>query len=264
MKGRLLLELAGLAAAMLLVWLGFVFLDVSPDISGLKISREKEMRFGEIMAEALLDEYEEITRKKVTHPIAKIEKRLLKAVGDTDNEYTFIVVKSEIVNAITLPGGYVVIFSGLLEVVDSAEELAAVMAHEIAHTELNHVAKKLAKTVGIEVIANVLGGGDAALFSEVVKLLTSSVFDRSQEREADRYALDLLVKAQINPRVLAKFFRKLAEIGPDFSDELEIISSHPGNQSRMKAVLQYPVPSKARFKKIKINWRRVKKAVNRA
>jgi len=262
MRNRLFLELFALVVAIVGVWGILVYvIDGSESSSFTLISDEKAKEFSKAIVKQVTRNHPEIKTAVVRGAVDKIQKRLVDSIEKTENKYKIVVVKGEMVNAFTLPGGYVIIFSGLLKTIESAEELAAIVAHEIGHTELNHVIQRLIKTIGIQVVGTVLTGGDTVLLSEVAKILASTVFDRHQEREADKFAMDLMVKAQLNPRVLATFFRRLSERGKDYTDELEIFSSHPGNDARRKAALEYELPKDIKFKKFRINWRRVKNAL---
>ncbi len=168
-----------------------------------QISIENEEKIGNALFDFYLKE-----EKKVSHPtldsaIKKITYRLVNASGLSDYNYQFMVIKSEQINAFTLPGGRIVIFSGLIDITDAPEQLAAVLAHEIGHAEKKHVTQRLIKELGLTLILGVLTGADAGVLNEILHTATSTVFDRRQETEADDFGLELLEKAQINPHNMA-------------------------------------------------------------
>src|SRR5690606_24136018 len=119
-----------------------------------------------------------------------------------------VVGRNESVNAFALPGGNIVILSGLLEFSENPEEVAAVLAHEMAHVEKRHVVDRLLKEFGMQVVFGVLTGGDLVVLSEISRTVTSTFFDRRQEEEADEFALELLHRCNISPRALGTLFRR--------------------------------------------------------
>src|SRR5690606_14150945 len=96
-----------------------------------------------------------------------INSRLLDALGNSEYDHHIWVVKNDEVNAVTLPGGYVLVYSGLIRFSESPEEVAAVIAHELGHVEERHVVGRLIKEFGLQILFSVLSGGDAVLVGEL-------------------------------------------------------------------------------------------------
>lgn len=117
------------------------------------------------------------------------------------------VVDIPMVNAITLPGGYVLLFRGLLTQAQSPEEIAGVLGHELGHVEHRHVLQSLLRQLGLSVL---LGGlnGDVAGYTN---LLLSANYSRRAENQADGYAIDQLGRAGISPSGAAGFFDRLSK-----------------------------------------------------
>ena len=132
------------------------------------------------------------------------------------------------VNAFTLPDGHIVVFSGLIESCRSSDELAAVLAHEIAHHEKEHVMQALVREFGIATLSNLVSNGGGTLIAESLENLTSLAFSRDLEKEADLVAVDYLQRAQINPQSLADFLERMEGV-PEFA---EWFSSHPLSEER--------------------------------
>lgn len=235
----------------------FKYLDVRPMKDVFSISLEAEEKFGEMMLASLKSEYKEITNPIIVDATTKVLKRYQEQLPTSIYIHKVIVVKKDVVNAFALPGGYIVVFSGLLKISDNPEQAASVIGHELGHIEKRHVMKRLVTKIGIDTIA-MATGTDHLLLDEVLKQMISTKFDRDQEREADRFAIDIMTKSGINPDHLAAFFRKLDEKSNDLADQLEFISTHPGIKSRIRAALQYKLTAKFKEKKLKINWKRVK------
>ena len=262
MKKTLLFEFLIVIVVILAGVAGFQYFDWSGVNDAVSISVEREEKFGAAMVDEVNKKYPEISNPTLDKAMLSIKQRLLEKLPDSRYQHRILVVKSDVINAVTLPGGYILVFSELIKITDSPEELASVIAHEIGHTEERHVVKRLVKALGIEIFAAVLGG-DAILLGEVWKTIASTVFDRSQEREADNFAMKLMTKTKINPHILARFFGKIRDQSGsnDLSDKFEFVSTHPATQSRIKDVLQYTLPKDFKEEKMKINWARVKRSL---
>lgn len=146
-------------------------------------------------------------------------------------------IKQPDVNAFALPANHLVILSGLVQFCQTPEELAGVMAHEMAHMEHNHVTKRMVKELGLTVVMSMISGNSGGqTIKEALKLVSSSAFDRSQETEADETAVRLLVKSGIDPIHLANFFERLAESEPGVVNHFTWISTHPQTLERVNEV----------------------------
>ena len=162
-----------------------------------------------MLADEILDNYTVIDSDTVNEAIYKIKDKLLSSIGPTAYDYSFYVVKRS--RSMPLQRWVVIffIFSGMIEIAEEPEELAAVLAHEIGHVEERHVVNKLVKEIGVTVLFSILSGGDPVLISEIARATVSSAFDRSQESEADLFAINTLKKANISPRYVASIFRRI-------------------------------------------------------
>jgi predicted Zn-dependent protease len=150
-----------------------------------------------------------------------------------------IMIKDDI-NAFAMPGGHLVVYSGLIKAADNSDELAGVLAHEISHIELDHVMKKLIKEIGLSVLISMTSGnGSAETIQKISKLLSSSAFDRKLEKEADISAVEYLINAKINPESLAEFLYKLSENKEEVSTYESWLSTHPDSKKRAEYILEY-------------------------
>ncbi|TAL58126.1 MAG: M48 family metallopeptidase [Bacteroidetes bacterium] len=226
----------------------------APDVT---VSIADEEKLGKLIVDygILKDPTITIVRdKKIDSVMRMVTHLLVSKIGKTDFEYTFRIIKSDQVNAFTLPGGNIFIYTGLIEFCDSPEHLCAVLAHEIGHAEKRHVINKLAKELGLSLLFSVLGGNDNVMISEIGRTATSTVFDRAQEKEADDFSFQLMERSRINPKALAAFFRKLTDAYGASNEHLEILQTHPNNNSRIKASLEYKPDTGFVEKKIDIDW----------
>lgn len=252
-------ELFIILGIFLLGWIGFTLLKPIPEPPEFAISVDKEAELGDMLAMEILEKNEELKSDTVLEAISQIKKQLISSLEATNYDYQFYVVKNESVNAFATLGGHIFIFSGLIDMTDEPEELAAVLAHEIGHVEKRHVVNKLVKEIGVTVLFSILTGSDPVLVGEVAKAAVSSAFDRSQESEADQFALKTMVETNISPRYMARIFRKIKEKYGGYDEHLEFLMSHPNLNKRIKESLEYPLSEDFEEKKIETNWEAVKR-----
>jgi hypothetical protein len=143
------------------------------------------------------------------------------------------VVDVPVVNAAALPAGNIMIFDKLFEEVDSPDELAGILAHEIAHVRHRHVTAALLREFGIGVFTTALGGTTAGRVDGFVSLS----FTRRAEADADQGAIDMLRRAGISPVPTAGFFRRLKKLEANvgrLAPAMAYLSSHPLSSAREK------------------------------
>lgn len=143
------------------------------------------------------------------------------------------VVNVPAVNAIAMPGGRIMIFDGLLAQARSSDELAGVLAHEIAHVRHRDTMAGLIRQLGLGVI---LGGLDGRAAGAINGLLTMQ-YTRKAESAADAYAIDRLRQTGISPLDTAAFFDKLSggAAGEKAERAMSWMNSHPVSAERMAA-----------------------------
>jgi Zn-dependent protease with chaperone function len=143
------------------------------------------------------------------------------------------VVDIDIVNAAALPGGNIVIFEELLAESDGPDEVAGVLAHEIAHIERHHVTEAMIRELGLGLVISAFGGTTGAN----VDALLAAGYSRASEREADADAAAKLARADISPLPTAAFFERLADqerkLGA-VGRGLSYLSTHPMSAERQK------------------------------
>jgi predicted Zn-dependent protease len=142
---------------------------------------------------------------------------------------TVTVLDHEMVNAFALPGGHVVFFRGLLEEAESAEEVAAVFAHELGHVVARDPARGALRTAGsIGVLGLLFGdfaGGAAVLF--LAERLIEASYSQGAEAAADAFAHDRLRSVDLPPGALATFFDRLRAEHGDAEGFVAHFLSHP-------------------------------------
>lgn len=147
--------------------------------------------------------------------------------GDVDIQ----VANIPLVNAVTLPGGRIIIFDGLLKGAQSPDEVAGVVAHELGHVAHRDVLETLLRQLGLSVL---LGGLDGNIGGYTNALLATA-YSRGAEARADDYAIQTLNENGVSPRDTAAFFDRLGGGEPKnsrVSAVLGYLSSHPVSATR--------------------------------
>jgi beta-barrel assembly-enhancing protease len=156
-----------------------------------------------------------------------------------DSRFTYEVhiAQDDTANAFALPGGVIVIHTGLIAATARAEELAGVLAHEIQHVELRHSLRGLIKDMGLRGLwAFVMGDLGRSVGGQAALELTSLRFSRADEREADERGFDALIAAGIDPSGMPAFFSTLAQ--KDGGQMPAFLSTHPASEDRDRALRQ--------------------------
>lgn len=159
------------------------------------------------------------------------------AAADENNDYEFKVslLKSDIINAFALPGGYIIVTDSLVRHCETPDELAAVIAHEMAHVTQRHNTKQLVRMEVMTFLTSLFTGsnGMANNIGSAGTYLLSTKFSREAESEADRLGLQRLNKAAINPEALGSFFERLTPDDDDGHDYFSYLSTHPPLKERI-------------------------------
>jgi predicted Zn-dependent protease len=183
--------------------------------------------------------------------------RLARIVGEIEPHTQRPKVKYEVkvldlgaINAFSLPGGHLYVTRGTLAAVESEDELAAILAHEMAHTALGHAMKavrreeKFTKRLGAVLVAAILAGGktDAgaiAVMGSLIKEDALNHYGREAELEADRNGFLYLTKTHYNPVAMLTVVEGLARLEQQQPEvELGVFESHPAAQERVGQVLR--------------------------
>jgi predicted Zn-dependent protease len=149
--------------------------------------------------------------------------------------YQFHVAEDNAVNAFAIPGGVIVVNTGLIDLTTRPEELAGVLAHEVQHVELRHSVRAMVKSLGLRgLFAFATGDIGGSLIGEAVVGMTDLKFSRDDESEADRLGLDSLIEAEIDPSGMPAFFEKMSKHSGEAP--VAFVSSHPSSATREAAL----------------------------
>lgn len=198
-----------------------------------RVSVEREMRFGEQAFAVMRGSLQLIETGPAYEAVKEIGERL---TAGSSYRYRFYLAKDDAVNAFAVPGGIIVVHTGLIAATRRPEELAGVLAHEVQHVEQRHSLQAMIKNLGLRglwaLVSGDLGGG---LVGRAAVELTSLSFSRAAEAQADDKGFDTLLEAGIDPQGMADFFAILAEreggaAPPPF------MSTHPASAAREAAL----------------------------
>jgi beta-barrel assembly-enhancing protease len=172
--------------------------------------------------------------------------RLVKRLAETTpSRYRFDiqVVDDKTVNAFAAPGGFIVVFRGLVDKAEGPEELAGVLAHEMGHVIERHGMENLVRALGAgTILAAVLGDASTlgATLAEYGSTLASLSYGRDAEREADAVGVAMLNKAGIRGTGLVAFFRRLAKLSGESGGGGvgRYLSTHPPSDERAATIAQ--------------------------
>lgn len=197
---------------------------------------------GEQYADFFAPEGKQCKGKQGNAALAEIMARIQPKTSPYDTARV-TVVDSDTINAITLPGGRILLFRGLIDQAESADEVAGVLAHELGHVGHYHGNQALLRHFGLGVFLEGVGGNIGSAASTGLFLSNS----RTAEREADGEAINLLRNGQVSAMGVSDFFARLGggEPGKDGKGEkgaavdsddgfMDVIATHPGDADRRK------------------------------
>lgn len=152
-----------------------------------------------------------------------------------------IIHNDDVLNAFCAPGGFIYVYTGLIQYLDAEDHLAGVLGHEIAHAELRHSSLKLQKDFGKQALVGFVALtspflGDVVA-AEILHQLTSLSYSRGQEAESDGMSVRYLAESRYACDGTAGFFEKLLREG-DGVRIPEVLSDHPDAESRVREVRQ--------------------------
>ena len=234
-----------------------LFFTITPDIKAQDDDFVKDLlKTADILNETLLDmtvltdEQENAIGKEMDRQISQdlrftkerkfdlkgILNKLMKYVQRKDINYNYKVVQTDEVNAYAIAGGYMYVNTGILDFLDTEDEIAFVLAHEISHNEKKHCIKRVQYAA--------LASSVDPSFGEIVQMaynMYSLPFSKYDEYEADENGVMLMQKAGYNKSGAIAFFEKLEELekeyGMDQRDAVnDFISSHPTAKDRRERI----------------------------
>lgn len=178
--------------------------------------------------------------------IARIVGRLLAADDQPNTPFTVTILDTAEVNAFALPGGYVYVTRGILALASDTSELAAVLAHEIAHVTLRHARARTNRVRTTEivdkVVTGVFGGNVETDQSSNRSRLSLAAFSQQQELQADKEGILIAGKAGYDPHAAARFLGAMSRFARfsagDAAQADDFLSSHPSTPDRIQKAIE--------------------------
>jgi Zn-dependent protease with chaperone function len=198
------------------------------------IPPEWEQQIGESAMQDILAQQEVVREGPVVDAVKELTARLTEQIANSPYRFTVTVVKSPVVNAFALPGGSLVVFTGLIKEARSPEEVAGVLGHELNHVLQRHGMERIVKTLGVMAVAAIVLGDQQGLVGLARQLgveIITLKYNRDQETEADLTGLRLLHGARVDPAGMIAFFERLAQSEKE-TQRVELLSTHPMSARR--------------------------------
>ena len=171
------------------------------DYASHTIPQSAEEKIGQLTIQSLLTNPERV-EPQGRASLEKMTQKLQQGMArDIEIKKVRVISDDETLNAFATPGGYLVIFSGVLQKADSANEVAGVLAHEMARIKMNHPMKSLVRNLGVSLTLQMMAGNRDTI-SEIARLagiFQQLHYSRQDELEADFVGQRLLRKARIDP-----------------------------------------------------------------
>lgn len=238
----------GIMAAVLAVFGGVWLFDLSPSHGvAMAIPDRTWQNTGRRLIVSFTADHAKCTEAK---GIAALDKLLAKLVTASGSKATFEVTVSDwsLVNAFMLPGRQMVLTKGIIQNVESPEELAGIIAHEMGHGIYQHPETGIVRALGISFATQLLftgTGGDT--IANVGTYLLATQYTRAAEKEADDSAISTMRKAKISPKPFAAFFQRMTgrekskpQVPNPRNISLDIFASHPNSEDRAQKALTQP------------------------
>jgi predicted Zn-dependent protease len=175
--------------------------------------------------------------------VQRVAKRIetVAAKDKPDFDWRVTLIRSKEANAFCLPGGKIVVYTGILPITRNDAGLATVLGHEVAHATAEHVAERIEREHLTEIAAAIVAGGFAFTPSQFVQLtallgIDSSLrFSRSQESEADHIGLIYMARAGYDPHQAVAFWKRMLKASKG-QEPPEFLSDHPSDAHRVQRV----------------------------
>lgn len=204
----------------------------------LHLDEDEEMEMGKKVIESLRDSASFVDNHELKADAEGILKRLVPHVSRKKISYQIYILESEEINAFAIVGGHVFLTTALLDFVDTIDELAFVIGHEVAHIDQFHTLRKQKKLLMASSFAQFMDMQHLTQIALDINLMISAPFDQIDEYEADRHGVDLARKAGYNTANFTDFFTKLSAHQTK-NVISKIMRTHPFADDRAACVTEY-------------------------
>lgn len=162
-----------------------------------------------------------------------------KVVYKDEFEWRLRIVRNDTtLNAFCTPGGYIYVYTGLIKYLNSKDQLAGVIAHEMAHADRRHTSRSMQTQYGVTTLLNILLGNDNSTLQQIASGIYLLKNSRDHESEADEYSVKYLCPTSYNAAGAAGFFQKMIDDGYTENKLASFFSTHPSPANRVENILQ--------------------------
>ena len=244
----------------------FLLKDTFVEALAHKAPKEWEAEIGDKLFESIKIQYKFIHNDSLEREFLVAAKPLIDQVKKDGTKVEFFFIKDASINAFALPGGKVVIQTGLIDHAKSWEEVLGVVGHELAHVTRRHHLRGVINNLGLYVIVSSLIGDVNSAGGAVISAggnLASLSNSRTFETEADETGMDYLIAAHIDPKGMISFFKTLQkESGKKTDDYTKFISTHPSTNDRIQHLNELLKNKKYYIKPVNGDFKAFKKHIN--
>lgn len=196
-----------------------------------------EQRWGDAVADGFAQSLGRCTQPAGEAALDLLIGRLSAGLPPAERPRRILVVPSSDINAFALPGGTILVFSGLLADLKNPDELAGVLAHEVTHLRLHHPTAAMIRASGVGLVVTLVTGDASGLVASGAAMALAGTYSRDDEMAADAGAQQLLAQAGLDGHGLADFLSRLGSTGlPRWLD------SHPAPAARVETLKRGPMP----------------------
>ncbi|MBB1285177.1 M48 family metallopeptidase [Flavisolibacter sp. BT320] len=232
----LLLTMLGLGIGLYLLFVSMV-----PFLGMRMISVEKEVAIGNQLKEAMLEQ--SALLGETVDSVGTMQLQGFARQFALSKEYPIEVtlVESNTVNAYALPGGQIVVYSGIINKIETPEEMVALLAHEATHINERHSLRSLLRSAANGILISVVFGDASGISGALIsgaETLYRLQYSRSLETEADKKGMDLMVANGVDVKGMKGLMQTL-QAEENLAHDLSFISSHPLTKERISAAEKY-------------------------
>jgi predicted Zn-dependent protease len=222
----------------------FFFLLSTASPSAFALSTEEERVAGEEFRASVRRQLDMVDDGFAEDYINDLGQYITRALETKAFPFQFYLVKDNTPNAFAGPGGHIFFFSGLINMMDDVDELAAVMSHEIGHVSARHLSNRIEqnKTMSIAVLAGLLAGalmGGKAGAAIATGTMAAGIqkqlaYSREDERQADNLGFKYMDESRFNPAGMITVMKRLERLAPAGTDAIPpYLLTHPGGPERV-------------------------------
>lgn len=208
---------------------------------------DAEIKFGKTIAARILGQFTLYDDEQLTRYVNLVGRSLATSASRDEINYYFAVLDADFINAYSAPGGYIFITKGAIKAMRDESELAAVLAHEIAHITEKHIVKEFkikgtekSAAAGLSQLLSSSQSSTQVLFSQAVdnavNKLMNEGFKQQDELDSDNVALMLLAASGYDPSALSRYLKRIQRLTKNNSKTSEQKVTHPPTNTRLKSL----------------------------